>query len=661
MKMTAMEIFTGTEDATIERREGRKALIRAALIIFVVAIAATIPGWLPGKVYGGIDPRSATARMAVEYAAQRLKAGEVPLWNPHVGLGAPVLGDGRTGVFFPTIVLHMLMPAKWAWVASAVVLMWVGGFGVVLLLMKARTGSQRESYLGPLVAGVMYMLFAMCIRFLDPSAMNGLALLPWALVACRGLTNRVSAMRLVGVTLLFLMIFVGGDDAVAVGIVLTCVIDLAWNFARRPKQWEGFAGALLALAGALVVAGTVAAVQWMSEMERERAEGVDTFGIAAPNVLSPFVLAPVVALGLAMFYGWVIGQSRGFSGKLLLWLGPAGPLGFVILFNSAPVLRQDLANALKWVQGQNQGATVRVLAEGNDSWEVPGNALATVSGPKRTKEWLAWAEQIQRYEIFLARVDHPALRLLGTKYLITDRRWEQTTRPAMVTATAPARRLFGGGAATAPMGKMEWKPVWPTTRPTDSVVVYENVAQPLPRFWIARNARWSDKAQEIFDWLRNSDEQADFDPRDVVLLDREGEAESEFGMLRRPPLARGIGRLELLEDSPERVRIETQGAGGWLVLADAYAPGWKAKMSYTAVSRGPRRNARERTYERELAIVPAYGALRAVALAGGAEIIFEYEPKGWKNGLMVGGIGAIVLLLMVGGMMFPSGKESGSS
>jgi hypothetical protein len=80
-------------------------------------------------------------------------------------------------------------------------------------------------------------------------------------------------------------------------------------------------------------------------------------------------------------------------------------------------------------------------------------------------------------------------------------------------------------------------------------------------------------------------------------------------------------------------------------------------MSYTASSRGPRRGSRaERTYERELAIVPAYGALRAVALGGGAEIVFEYEPKGWKNGLMVAGIGAIVLLLMVGGMMFPSSK-----
>jgi len=186
-------------------------------------------------------------------------------------------------------------------------------------------------------------------------------------------------------------------------------------------------------------------------------------------------------------------------------------------------------------------------------------------------------------------------------------------------------------------------------------MVFENISQPLPRFWIARNAQWSDKAMDVLERMKKSEEQLDFDPHEIVLLDREGgSTESDLGLFRRPPPARASGRLELLEDSPERVRIGTEGAGGWLVLADAYAPGWRAKMSYTVSARGPRRSSRERTYERELPIVPAYGAVRAVALVGGAEIVFEYEPKGWKHGLMVAGIGAIVLLLMVGGMMFPA-------
>src|SRR5258706_2920797 len=146
MKMTVMEIMTGTEDATIAKRERRKTLLRSALIILAIAILATVPGWFPGMIYGGRGPRSAMSRMAVEYAAQRLKAGEIPLWNPNVGLGEPVIGNGATGVFFPTIVLHMVMPAKWAGVASAIVIMWLSGFRVVTFIVGF--ASQYGTYSG---------------------------------------------------------------------------------------------------------------------------------------------------------------------------------------------------------------------------------------------------------------------------------------------------------------------------------------------------------------------------------------------------------------------------------------------------------------------------------------------------------------------------------
>ncbi|HEV8291104.1 MAG TPA: hypothetical protein VGP94_04255, partial [Tepidisphaeraceae bacterium] len=217
--MTAMEIFTGTEDATIARREQRKALLRAALIIFVIAVVVTLPGWLPGKIFAGLDSRSVLERMAFEYAAQRLGTGEVPLWNPNVGLGAPVVGNGRTGVFYPVILLHVVMPAKAAWVANAFVLMSLAGFGMVMLMVVGfapRTGSHRDPYPGALPAGVMFMAIAMCMRSLNLSAMNALALLPWAMLASGVLMNRISAARLVGLTLLFLMVFLGADDAVSV-------------------------------------------------------------------------------------------------------------------------------------------------------------------------------------------------------------------------------------------------------------------------------------------------------------------------------------------------------------------------------------------------------------------------------------------------------------
>jgi hypothetical protein len=241
MKMTAMEIMAGTEDASIAKRERRKALLRSGLIILAIAILATLPGWFPGMIYGGAGRSSAMRRMAVEYAAQRLKVGEIPLWNPNVGLGEPVVGNGAIGVFFPTIMLHMVLPAKWAGVVSAVVMMWLAGFGVVMLMAgsASRTGSQSEPYIAVFM-GAIFMLAIACLEFLQISSMNALALLPWAVLASGMLLWRMTAARLVGITLLFLVIFLAGDNAASVGVVLACLIFLIWNLSRKPRRWVGF-------------------------------------------------------------------------------------------------------------------------------------------------------------------------------------------------------------------------------------------------------------------------------------------------------------------------------------------------------------------------------------------------------------------------------------
>ncbi|HEV8605829.1 MAG TPA: hypothetical protein VGQ99_10710 [Tepidisphaeraceae bacterium] len=690
--MTAMEIFTGTEDTTIERREGRKALIRSALIILAIAILATLPGWMPGRIYGAADGESAASRLAVEYAAQRLKTGEIPLWNPNVGLGVAVIGDGQTGVFFPTILLHMVMPATWSWTMSAVVRLWLAGFGGVVLARRVQGSgfrvqgehghastpahaTQNELSILPAVfAGVVFMLGGLCIGFRNVSAMNAISLLPWAMLASEGLFRRLSAARLVGMTLLFLVIFLAGSNAASAGVMLACVIYLVWNFARQPRQWSSFVGALFALVAAAGVAGLVGAVQWMPAYSNAQFNGINGFAFrhGDGSVVGGFLVLQLAILGSGIVFGramrgWKEHGWRRVVAVVVLGIS-IGLLVLGMLCNSGAHLPpRELSEASGWLQRQGESSQtegVRFIAEGSEAWEIPGNMLApAVSLPERTRQWLRSVEQLEEGETRLPLVDHPALRLPGLKYLITSRPLEPATRPATSPSPDRARRLFGGGPAAVPMGKMDWKPVWPTTRPSRGVVVYENVAQPLPRFWIARNALWSVTAGEVMDRLKKSAEQADFDPHDVVLLDREVEGEAgEFGLLRRPPPGTGTGTLQLLEDSPERVRIATEGAGGWLVLADAYAPGWRAKMSYVVVRRTSRRAPpRESNYERELAIVPAYGAMRAVALQGGAEVVFEYEPKGWKNGLMVAAIGGIVLLILVGGMMFPSEKDTGET
>lgn len=54
--------------------------------------------------------------------AERLRHGEVALWNPRIGHGAPVLGESQTGVFYPfNLVLYGLLPVNAAFNASFLV------------------------------------------------------------------------------------------------------------------------------------------------------------------------------------------------------------------------------------------------------------------------------------------------------------------------------------------------------------------------------------------------------------------------------------------------------------------------------------------------------------------------------------------------------------
>lgn len=54
-----------------------------------------------------------------EWAGARMARGELPLWNPQQGVGAPFVGAIQTGVFYPPNALHALLAPQTAFVALA--------------------------------------------------------------------------------------------------------------------------------------------------------------------------------------------------------------------------------------------------------------------------------------------------------------------------------------------------------------------------------------------------------------------------------------------------------------------------------------------------------------------------------------------------------------
>jgi hypothetical protein len=96
--------------------------------------------------------------------------------------------------------------------------------------------------------------------------------------------------------------------------------------------------------------------------------------------------------------------------------------------------------------------------------------------------------------------------------------------------------------------------------------------------------------------------------------------------------AQPADRAEIVEYSPERVRIRTQSAApALLVLSDSHYPGWSATVDGAPA-----------------AIKVVNGLFRGVTTPAGAhEIVFIFEPTGWRLGLGGAALGALLLAAAV--------------
>ncbi len=93
----------------------------------------------------------------------------------------------------------------------------------------------------------------------------------------------------------------------------------------------------------------------------------------------------------------------------------------------------------------------------------------------------------------------------------------------------------------------------------------------------------------------------------------------------------GSSELSLISYAPERVviRVRTEQPG-FLVLKDAYYPGWQAQVNGAPVE-----------------IYPTNALFRGVpAPAGENEIIFSYRPHAWQTGLRISLAGGLLWLLL---------------
>ena len=313
------------------------ALLASAALIFCWKLA------LGGLVVIGYD--TMTYMYPYRYfAAEALKDGRVPLWNPHIYFGAPFLANLQSAVFYPLHAIFLVLPAPLAMNWSVVLHLFLCayfGFVAARVVLGVDTVSAA-------VAGALYGFSGFVgAQVGHLNQLNAAAWLPLALATTHlALTYR--APRWIAVTALVLgvQLLAGHAQESYMTVATLAGYTLFWLVGRLRAGWLGtarnaFWGALvLGLSGAL--AAGLAAVQLLpsSELTRYsiRAAGM-SFGEAASFSLPPreLFVGMLPAFGLASptsgeYFGWI-----GFAGLALMLLailfrvrGPAVLFFFVL-------------------------------------------------------------------------------------------------------------------------------------------------------------------------------------------------------------------------------------------------------------------------------------------------------------------------------------------
>ncbi len=117
----------------------------------------------------------------------------------------------------------------------------------------------------------------------------------------------------------------------------------------------------------------------------------------------------------------------------------------------------------------------------------------------------------------------------------------------------------------------------------------------------------------------------------AAVVEASAEAVAAWGLADGAGAPATRGEVSIISYGPERVVIRvSSGRPGFLVLKDAYYPGWRAEVNGEGVD-----------------VVPTNVLFRGVPVpAGESEVVFSYMPTAWQTGLRLSLAGGLVWLVL---------------
>jgi len=296
-----------------------------------------------------------------EYLYGALRAGHLPLWNPHVGLGRPFLADVETAFFYPPHLINLALTPDLA--LAVLLVLHTGLLCMGMALVASALGMRRNA------AAAVALAFVACGAVSAPLAagqvlwFQGIAYLPLVLWLAVRLQDQPCLRRAGGLALLLALQLLGTHPQLfwmqAVGVTFFLTVR-GWPQSRQ--AWRGWLVPIGIWLAAHAWALLLAAVQYLPFFElvtqgNRQAPSLALAGawsLGSPGLASLLFPVPVGNWSDHLFSGSAV-LALGVGGMLLrrehnaraltalalfatvLALGPATPL-FAPAFHLLPGL-----------------------------------------------------------------------------------------------------------------------------------------------------------------------------------------------------------------------------------------------------------------------------------------------------------------------------------
>ncbi len=234
-----------------------------AAVVLLAALPAAVfgvPALLGHAVLPGDDM---TQNFPLRVLAGReIRAGHLPLYNPYIWSGAPLLAGWNAAAAYPLTWLFAVLPGTAAWTLNMIATWAAAGLGMFCFQRALRLPS-LASFLGALSFAFAGAMSAQVTHF---GLVAGMSWVPAQLLGVLKLTaDRPAASRFRWTAVLAIatgLVILAGEPRAIDDSCVIVVIYAAWRVARlRPPRGRG--PAAVSVAAGLALGACLGAVQWL--------------------------------------------------------------------------------------------------------------------------------------------------------------------------------------------------------------------------------------------------------------------------------------------------------------------------------------------------------------------------------------------------------------